>query len=184
MESEREQRRQAYVEKTRSEVASLVECGVRMGGNAFSPGLGGMGELAPEVVAGGERVAGGVGAALKASLKALGYAPEDWETLVAVDAAGAPLAPDLMRLAVATLDPATLICCDETATQVVRDAYAEELSGLEDLNEALLPAGMVAYVCGMRFLNLGGFAAALGDPRQKQVMWARLKQVPPLAEPY
>ena len=73
---------------------------------------------------------------------------------------------------------------DETATQVVRDAYAEELSGLEDLNEALLPAGMVAYVCGMRFLNLGGFAAALGDPRQKQVMWARLKQVPPLAEPY
>ena len=55
---------------------------------------------------------------------------------------------------------------------------------MEDLNEALLPAGMVAYVCGMRFLNLGGFAAALGDPRQKQVMWARLKQVPPLAEPY
>ena len=33
-------------------------------------------------------------------------------------------------------------------------------------------------------LNLGGFAAALGNPRQKQVMWARLKQVPPLAEPY
>ena len=89
-----------------------------------------------------------------------------------------------MRLAVATLDPATLICCDETATQAVRDAYAEELSGLEDLNEALLPAGMVAHVCGMRFLNLGGFAAALGNPCQKQVMWARLKQVPPLAEPY
>ena len=43
---------------------------------------------------------------------------------------------------------------------------------------------MVAHVCGMRFLNLGGFAAALGNPRQKQVMWARLKQVPPLAEPY
>ena len=155
MASEREQRRQAYLEKTRSEVASLVERGVCMGGNAFSP-----------------------------VLLAKGDAPEDWETLVAVDAAGAPLAPDLMRLAVATLDPATLICCDETATQAVRDAYAEELSGLEDLNEALLPAGMVAHVCGMRFLNLGGFAAALGNPRQKQVMWARLKQVPPLAEPY
>ena len=179
MASEREQRRQAYVEKTRSEVASLVERGVRMGGNAFSPVLLAKGELTPE-----EAFSGPDGAALKASLKALGYAPEDWETLVAVDAAGAPLAPDLMRLAVATLDPATLICCDETATQAVRDAYAEELSGLEDLNEALLPAGMVAHVCGMRFLNLGGFAAALGNPRQKQVMWARLKQVPPLAEPY
>lgn len=184
MASEREQRRQAYVEKTRSEVASLVECGVRMGGNAFSPVLLAKGELTPEEAAGAKPFSGPDGAALKASLKALGYAPEDWETLVAVDAAGAPLAPDLMRLAMATLDPATLICCDETATQVVRDAYAEELSGLEDLNEALLPAGMVAYVCGMRFLNLGGFAAALGDPRQKQVMWARLKQVPPLAEPY
>lgn len=104
MASEREQRRQAYVEKTRSEVASLVECGVRMGGNAFSPVLLAKGELTPEEAAGAKPFSGPDGAALKASLKALGYAPEDWETLVAVDAAGAPLAPDLMRLAVATLD--------------------------------------------------------------------------------
>ena len=173
-----------YVNKAKAELGDLADAGVVMSGNAFSPVLLAKGELTPEEAAGAKPFSGPDGAALKASLKALGYAPEDWETLVAVDAAGAPLAPDLMRLAVATLDPATLICCDETATQVVRDAYAEELSGLEDLNEALLPAGMVAYVCGMRFLNLGGFAAALGDPRQKQVMWARLKQVPPLAEPY
>ena len=184
MASEREQRRQAYLDKTRSEVASLMERGVSVGGNAFSPVLLAKGELTAEEAAGAEPFSGADGAALKASLKALGYAPEDWETLVAVGADGESLAPDLMRLAVATLDPATLICCDETATQAVRDAYAEELSGLEDLNEALLPAGMVAHVCGMRFLNLGGFAAALSDPRQKQVMWARLKQVPPLAEPY
>lgn len=48
MASEREQRRQAYVEKTRSEVASLVERGVRMGGNAFSPVLLAKGELTPD----------------------------------------------------------------------------------------------------------------------------------------
>lgn len=184
MPSDREQRRQAYLEKTRSEVASLVERGVRMGGNAFSPVLLAKGELTAEEAAGAEPFSGADGAALKASLKALGYAPEDWETLVATDADGAPLSPDLMRLTIATLDPATLVCCDEAATQAVRDAYAEELSSLEDLNEALLPAGMVAHVCGMRFLNLGGFAAALSDPAQKQVMWHRLKQVPPLAEPY
>jgi hypothetical protein len=33
-------------------------------------------------------------------------------------------------------------------------------------------------------LSLGGFAAALGDKQQKQIMWRRLKQVPPLGEPY
>jgi hypothetical protein len=36
----------------------------------------------------------------------------------------------------------------------------------------------------MRVLSLGGFAAALGDKQQKQIMWHRLKQVPPLGEPY
>ena len=184
MPSDREQRRQAYLEKTRSEVASLAERGVRMGGNAFSPVLLAKGELTADEAAGAEPFSGADGAALKASLKALGYAPEDWETLVATDADGAPLSPDLMREVVATLDPATLVCCDEVATQAVRDAYAEELSSLEDLNEALLPAGMVAHVCGMRFLNLGGFAASLSDPAQKQVMWRWLKQIPPLAEPY
>ena len=184
MATERELRRQAYVEKTRSELASLAERGVRMGGNAFSPVLLAKGELSDEEATGADALSGQDGTALKASLKALGYAPEDWEMLVAVDAAGVPLAPELMREAVAALDPATLICCDETATQAVRDAYAEELAAVDDLDEALLPAGMVAHVCGMRVLNLGGFAAALSDPKQKQVMWARLKQVPPLAEPY
>jgi hypothetical protein len=36
----------------------------------------------------------------------------------------------------------------------------------------------------MRMLNLDGFEDALGDQRQKQLMWARLKQIPPLGEPY
>ena len=66
MASEREQRRQAYVEKTRSEVASLVECGVRMGGNAFSPVLLAKGELTPEEAAGAKPFSGPDGAALKA----------------------------------------------------------------------------------------------------------------------
>ena len=184
MATEREQRRQAYVEKTRAEVATLVEKGVRLGGNAFSPVLLAKGELSDEEAAGGEAFAGADGTALAASLKALGYAPEDWETLVAVDAVGDPWPPELMRTIVATLDPATLICCDEVATQTVRNAYAEELADLDDLTEAMLPAGVVAHVCGMRVLNLGGFAAALADSKQKQVMWARLKQIPPLAEPY
>ena len=69
MASEREQRRQAYVEKTRSEVASLVECGVRMGGNAFSPVLLAKGELTPEEAAGAKPFSGPDGAALKAGMQ-------------------------------------------------------------------------------------------------------------------
>jgi hypothetical protein len=48
----------------------------------------------------------------------------------------------------------------------------------------MLVPGAVAQVCGMRVLNLGGFAEALGDAHEKQVMWARLKRVPPLGEPF
>ena len=32
--------------------------------------------------------------------------------------------------------------------------------------------------------GLGGFADALADKDQKQLMWRRLKQLPPLGEPY
>ena len=67
---------------------------------------------------------------------------------------------------------------------VLREAYADELVALESLQEALLAPGAVARVLGMRVLNLGGFAAALGDSHEKQVMWARLKRIPPLGEPF
>ena len=48
----------------------------------------------------------------------------------------------------------------------------------------MLAPGEVADVLGMRVLALGGFAAALADRDAKQVMWRRLKSVPPLGEPY
>ena len=73
--------------------------------------------------------------------------------------------------------------CDEAAAAAVREAYADELAALPDFAEAMLAPGVVALVLGMRVLNLGGFEAALADKRQKQVMWARLKRVPPLGEP-
>ena len=48
----------------------------------------------------------------------------------------------------------------------------------------MLEPGYVVYVRGVRVLALGGFANALGDQRKKQLMWARLKQIPPLGEPF
>ena len=76
------------------------------------------------------------------------------------------------------------MCCDEAAAGAVREAYADDLADLPSLEEAMLVPGYVVRVRGMRALNLGGFEAALGDARQKQLMWARLKQIPPLGEPY
>ena len=184
MGNERDARRRAYVDKAAAELDDLAARGVRAGGNAFSAVLLAKGELSEAEKNGEPAFSGADGAALRASLERLGYAPEDWATLVTVDASGAPLDVDLLREAVTALDPATLVCCDEAAAAGLREAYADDLSVLERLDEAMLAPGTVARVCGMRVLNLGGFAAALSDAREKQVMWARLKQIPPLGEPF
>lgn len=184
MASERDARRRACLDKAAAEVDSVRARGAVMGGNAFSSVLFLKGEPGSEELSGAEPLSGDDGRALRASLKALGYAPEDWAALLAVDAGGEPLDAGLLREAVGALDPATLVCCDEAAASLAREAYADDLAELPSLSEAMLEAGVVAHVCGMRVLNLGGFAAALSDPGQKQVMWARLKQIPPLGEPF
>lgn len=184
MASGRDARRRACVDKADAELDALAARDVRMGGNAFSEVLLIKGELNEAERAGGEPLTGADGSALRASLAALGYAPEDWEWLLAVGASGEPLDGPILREAICALDPATLVCCDEAAAAVVREAYADDLVVLPVLEEAMLAPGYVVRVCGLRVLNLGGFEAALGDPRQKQLMWARLKQVPPLGEPY
>ena len=184
MASERDARRRACVDKATAEIDSLVARGARIGGNAFSAVLLVKGELSEGEKDGEPAFSGADGKALRASLERLGYAPEDWEWLLAVDTAGAMLDAALFREAVCALDPSTLICCDEAAAALAREAYADDLFAVESLEEAMLAPGVVARICGMRVLNLGGFAAALADPHEKQVMWARLKQIPPLGEPY
>ena len=184
MASEREARRRAYLDKAAAEVDALAARGVVMGGNAFSSVLLAKGRLSEDERGGASPFSGADGTALKASLKALGYAPEEWEWLLTTGADGAPLDPALLAEAVCALDPATLVCCDEAAAAAMREAYADDLVLIDDLEEAMLAPGSVARVRGMRVLSLGGFADALEDPREKQVMWARLKKIPPLGEPF
>ena len=186
MASERDARRRACVDKTAAETDALRERGTRMGGNAFSAVLLVKGELSKDETDGAAPFSGADGTALKASLNRLGYAPEDWEWLLSVDDEGAPLDAALLREAICTLDPETLVCCDEAAANLVREAYADELAEMTRLEDALLVPGEVVRVLGMRVLNLGGFAAALasGDAHEKQVMWARLKRIAPLGEPF
>ena len=180
----RTERRNAYVAKTRHDVEALVAQGVPIAGNAFSAILFVKGAHSPSDQGEGVPLSGADGKALRAALTALGYAPEDWCAMLSVDAKGVQLDATLIREAVSTLDPTTLVACDEEAAQALRDAYAEQLASLSDFEEAMLAPGKVVRVLGMRVLNLGGFEAALADPHDKQIMWRRLKQIPPLGAPY
>ena len=184
MDISRSQRRTLLVEKAHAELEGLSRRGVRSAGNAFSSVLLLKGEPSEDERAGASPLSGADGKALRAALTALGYAPEDWCALLSVTANGEPLSPDLLRETLCVLDPATVIVCDEAAAQAMRDTYAEELVMLDDFDAAMLMPGKIARVLGMRVMALGGFAAALGDAHEKQVMWHRLKQLPPLGEPY
>ncbi|OFK25276.1 MULTISPECIES: hypothetical protein [Olsenella] len=178
------QERQAYVNKVAAEVAGLEREGVVLAGNAFSGACLLKGSLSPEERAGGPLLGGPDGTALRASLTALGYDPANWCAAASCRRDGTPLGPDELRLTLAVLDPDTLIICDDDAAAAVRGAYGAELAGQDDPHQARLDPGWVAHVLGVRVMSLGGFAEALGDDRAKQRMWAYLKQLPPLGEPY
>lgn len=184
MADEGQLRAEACVRKAQAELAGLAGRGLVMAGNAFSSVLFAKGDLSEAEREGASLLSGPDGKALRASLAALGYPPEDWCALSTVLADGGAAPSGLLREAVCALDPATLVACDETAAQALRETYADELAGLEDMHEAMLEPGVVAHVLGMRVMDLGGFEAALGNARQKQVMWARLKLLRPLGEPY
>ena len=177
-------RRSLYVEKAKADLASLGQRGVAVGGNAFSSILLLKGEPSDDERAGKPVLGGADGVALRAALGALGYAPEDWCAMLTVTEDGQAMDPALVREAVCTLDPDTLVACDDGAAQALRDAYADELVSLDDFDAAMLVPGKVVRMLGMRVMALGGFATALSDAHEKQVMWARLKQLPPLGEPY
>ena len=177
MPSERDARRRACLDKTAAELDALEARGAVMGGYAFSAVLLVKGELSEAERGGDEPLSGADGKALRASLERLGYAPEDWGWLLATGAGGDPLDAALFSEAVCALDPATLVL----ATAML--AW-DDLADLERLEEAMLAPGEVAHVRGMRLLALGGFEAALADAHEKQVMWARLKRIPPLGEPF
>lgn len=180
----REDRHECYVAKTKAELADLAGRGALMAGNAFSSVLLVKGEPTDEERDGGVPFAGEDGSALRAALQALGYAPEDWSGLATWDDKGSSLDASLLREAVCALDPSTCVVCDGAATDLMREAFADDLASLESFDEAMLVEGVPAQVAGMRMMSLGGFAASLSDRRQKQLMWHRLKQLPPLGEPY
>ena len=193
MQTSTEAKKQAILEATRQELDALTAQGVWMEGNAFSPVVLVKGQLNDAEAAGGSLLAGADGTALRASLAAIGYAPEDFCALSAVAQAsdepaavpaGEPLPQALFREALEALDPEAVILLDTVAADLMREAYADALVVIEDFDEAMLKPGLVAHVLGRRVLTLDGFEAALADKAEKQRMWAYLKQLPPAGAPY
>ena len=170
--------------KAEAEVRSLEARGVRMAGCAFPAILFVKGIPNAAEAAGESPLSGADGEALFKAISALGYAPEDWAAVLTVLADGSPVFAGLLRETVNALSPLTLVATDDAARRVLCEAFADDLTTLADLNEALLEPGVIARVAGLRVMSLGGFEAALGDPAAKQLMWARLKRLPPLGEPY
>ncbi len=187
-------RKGALAQATEQELRALTARGVRMSGNAFSSIVLVKGELDADELAGGELLAGADGVALRAALTAIGYAPEDFCCFASVAGAaegpeaaaspGEPLPADLFREVLEALDPEAVILLDDAAADAMRDAYADALVAIEDFDTAMLKPGLVAHVLGRRVLALDGFEASLSDPREKQCMWAYLKQLPPAGAPY
>lgn len=186
------QMKKAALEATRQELDTLCARGVRMEGNTFSPIVLIKGDLNEEERAGGALLGGADGTALRASCTAIGYAPEDFCALAAVagegdDPAltlGATLPTEVFREALEALDPEAVLLLDATAADLMRETYADALVAIDDFDTAMLKPGLVAHVLGRRVLALDGFEAALGDKREKQRMWAYIKQIGPVGAPY
>ena len=198
-------RKAALLAAERGELDALRARGVRMAGNAFSSIVLVKGSLNEAELSGAPLLSGADGTALRAALLCLGYPPEDFCALAALGGpaapadmpdgatsvvaapaadAGAPLPPELFREVLEALDPECVVLLDEAAADVMREAYADALSAIEQFEVAMLMPGLVASVLGRRVLALGGFEAALSDPAAKQRAWAYLKQVPPAGAPY
>lgn len=191
--SSREQTK-ALVDALRQELDALSARGVHVSGDALSSIVLVKGELNEAERAGGKLLAGADGTALRAALARLGWAPEDFCALAAVAgeaeegfAAAAPgelLPSEVFREALEALDPEAVVLLDDVAAHAMREAYADALAAIEQFEVAMLEPGLVAHVLGRRVLALDGFEAALASPRDKQRMWAYLKQLPPLGAPY
>ena len=187
-----EERKAALRAQAQQEIDALAQAGVRMAGNGFSPIVLVKGELNEEEAAGGDLLAGADGRALRAALTAVGWAPEDFCALASVagdgnGVAGEPgsvLPAALFREALEQLDPEAVVLLDDAASHEMREAYADALVSMESFDAAMLQPGLVVPVLGRRVLALDGFERALADKREKQRMWAYLKQLAPLGAPY
>ncbi|MBY4797633.1 hypothetical protein K6V98_04595 [Collinsella sp. AGMB00827] len=132
----------------------------------------------------GRLLSGSDGIALRAGLEKLGWDPSDFCAMASCAADGSDLEDHVFREAIEAVDPESIILLDEAAAERFKAVFSEQFAELIDANQARLMAGLVVPVLGRRVLALGGFEAALAHEKDKQRVWAYLKQLAPLGAPY
>ena len=167
-------------QRLRQEIVALAEAGFALAGSACATVCLVKGELSPRELAGESLLGGTDGDALRAALDRLGYPADGWAAVSscvrAPDGTWHEADPADLAWAVEVCEPGVVIAVDEAAGRAQRGAW--------EIDDASASVGEVLRVHGRRYLELGGFAAALDDAASKRVMWERLKLVPPLGMPY
>lgn len=175
----RKQRAEVYKERLAEELSDLSATGVSFSGTIPSPVCILKGKPNAQELAGASVLSGADGDALSKSLDALGYLPNSACALLTVFISdhhtAHPLPPELVRLAIEVLDSSTLLVADKPAALALQEAYKLPTP---------LEEGVIHSVKGRRVLCLGGFEDSLDNEREKQIMWARLKKLPPEQAPY
>lgn len=172
------------------ECARIEELGFSSSGSAFAQVLFLKGNLSAEERTGAVLLSGVEGDALRAALKRLGYADEDWAALSTQKCPGSHNAdsleqqhaiaawqeadPSELAWAIEVVDPQTVVTVDTAAETALAAAWQHQAGWLG--------GHTVQRHMGRRVLALGDFADALKSTDTKRIMWDRLRHIAPERE--
>lgn len=130
----------------------------------------------PAEASGGAAISGADGIALLKALEALGYPADAVFLTLSRPEPGLDRerASDRLRLQLESVDPNVIIALDAEAAADIAEAFGC----------ATPIPGTPLRVLGRRIVAVGGFEAALADPKGKQRVWAQLKAAKPEGPTY
>ena len=131
----------------------------------------------PAEASGGAALSGADGAALGKALQALGWAADTVFYTLSRPEPGMDhkRAADRLRMQLEAVDPQVIVVLDAEAASDVAEAFGCARPE---------PGGSPLRVLGRRIVAIGGFEAALADPKAKQRVWAQLKAAKPEGPAY
>jgi len=126
----------------------------------------------PAEASGGSAMSGADGEALTKALGALGYEPQSVFFTLSRPEPGIDReqASDRLRLQLESVDPRVIIALDAEAAADIAEAFGCTVP---------VVGGTPLRILGRRIIAVGGFEAALADPKAKQRVWSEIKAAKP-----